>query len=182
MSNYVDVDGYYSIEYGNANNVGTGFKIHLLLSESDNTIAETYTAVIYGDIDGDGKYDGADAFIASLIANGNLTQDKVSPAVWEAADCNHDGEINASDVLLLEQAGLLLAGIDQTKTPQELKTDETYQEYINLIDQSPEILPEETPEETPEDEPEQASAIVIFIQKLFTWLRSLFEEVIKIFA
>lgn len=45
--------------------------------------------------------------------------------------------IDNLDVEILQQAGLLLAEVDQSKSIEELKTDSAYNEYLNLIDQNP---------------------------------------------
>ncbi|MBQ6708689.1 MAG: leucine-rich repeat protein, partial [Clostridia bacterium] len=97
----------------------------------------SYMLIYYGDVNGDGWYNGMDATIVECIANGMLTKVDVGEAAYMAADCNHDGVINAMDVALLNQAGLLLANIDQTMSEQELTTDSNYIDYIELIDQTP---------------------------------------------
>ena len=86
-----------------------------------------------------------------MIANGMLTREQVGEAVWMAADCNHDGKIDQSDVDLINQAGLLLSSVDQTKPTEELlKTSSEYNEYLNLIDQSVEVKSDEPEQESPE--------------------------------
>lgn len=102
----------------------------------DDEIIDAYTVVVFGDVNGDGWYDGMDAMIVKCIAAGMLSKDDVGEAVWIAADCNHDGVIDDSDVELLEQAGVLLANVDQSKNNEELlETSSVYNEYLNLIDQ-----------------------------------------------
>lgn len=117
-----------------ANGLGTGTIIELC--DEDGNVVKTYKLVIFGDVNGDGVYDAQDAFIVDCIINGLLTKEKVGEAVWLAADCNHDGKIDADDRELLEQAGLLLSKVDQSKSQQELETDEAYTEYMSLINQS----------------------------------------------
>ena len=86
---------------------------------------------------GDGWYDGMDAMIVSCLANGMLTESDVSEAEYMAADCNHDGVIDQLDVDILQQAGVLLSQIDQSKSEEELlETSSAYVEYLNLIDQN----------------------------------------------
>lgn len=66
-----------------------------------------------------------------------LTESDVSEAEYMAADCNHDGAIDQLDVDILQQAGVLLAQVDQSKSEEELlKTSSAYVEYLNLIDQT----------------------------------------------
>lgn len=132
--------------------IGTGTVVEL--TDGDTVITE-FTAVVFGDVNGDGWYDGTDSIIVSCLANGLLSKDDVSPAFYTAADCNHDGVIDSFDVALLEQAGVLLANVDQSKSSDELATDEAYIEYLDLIDQSPdEDVVEDDVIETPEEEPE----------------------------
>lgn len=126
--------------------VGTGDKVNLVkwLDDSD---AGSYDILLYGDVDGDGIYDARDAYLVNLMANGILTKDQVGSLKWSAADCNHDGEVNASDVLILEQAGLMLANVDQTKSGDELQEDAAFTDYVELIDQNP--AADEVTEEKP---------------------------------
>lgn len=163
--------------------VGTGMEFSLK-KWIDDSIADTYTAVVYGDVDGDGIYDGTDAYKVSLIANGLLTKEQVGDAVWNAADCNHDGVIDSNDVELLEKAGLLLTTIDQSKPDEELQSDAAYIEYENLIDQFVEpndeiTVPDETPEEPPEEE--QPSVFEQILSKLYDFIKSIILWISEIF-
>ena len=117
--------------------VGTGTIVSFM--NEDIPLAQ-YTVLIFGDVNGDGWYDGTDAVLVSCLANGMLTKDDVREAVYMAADCNHDGVIDQLDVELLNQAGTLLANVDQTKSAEVLlETSSAYVEYLDLIDQTPEI-------------------------------------------
>ena len=155
--------------------VGTGTKFNIV-KWIDNSVVDTYTAVVFGDVDGDGKYDGTDAYKVNLMANGLLTKEQVGDEVWAAADCNHDGVINASDVAILEKAGLLLTKIDQSKTPEELKSDEAYIEYESLIDQSAEPNADIVAEP---DEPEEKSDFVIFIEKISAFIKEIISTILE---
>ena len=118
----------------NTKTIGTGSVVTVTNGSEKSSY---YNVVIFGDVNGDGWYDGTDAMIVSCLANGMLTKEDVSEAVYTAADCNHDGEINNDDVELLQQAGVLLVDIDQTKSKEELlETSSAYVEYLNLIDQT----------------------------------------------
>ncbi len=151
-------------------NVGTGSKV--TLTYSDGTSVE-YNVVIFGDVNGDGWYDGTDSIIVNCLANGLLSRERVGEAVYMAADCNHDDVIDENDVALLEQAGIILASVDQSKTPAELVTDSAYVEYLNLIDQNP---TEEAPAEemssdvTPTDEPVDEGFNKSFIQRIIDFI------------
>ena len=138
--------------YIDANNekLGTGTILSLYSNETGEVI-DKYTIILFGDVNGDGWYDGMDAITVSCIANGMLTREQVGEAVWMAADCNHDGKIDQADVDLLNQAGLLLSSVDQTKSTEELlETSSEYNEYLNLIDQSVEVKDDEPEQESPE--------------------------------
>ena len=87
----------------------TGDEIKIVDDKTGNVL-KTYTVVVFGDINGDGIYDGRDATILSFIINGMLTP---SPAMRLAADCNHDSVINTDDLAIIEQAGLLLSNVSQ---------------------------------------------------------------------
>lgn len=168
--------------------VGTGTFINVM---DNGEIVDLYEAVVFGDVNGDSWYDGQDAVIVSCLANGMLTKDDVSDAVYMAADCNHDGVIDELDVTLLNKAGTLLANVDQSKpTEVLLETSSEYVEYIDLIDQSPEIeveddadIPEvdveteDTHEADTEDSTQQDAKVDIF-EMIMNFIRSIFETLI----
>lgn len=104
-------------------------------AKKNDQIYESCVVIVFGDVDGDGWYNGMDAFIVSLISAGLLTEENLGTAAWMAADCNHDGSIDEADFRLLEQAGLLLAEVDQLASHEELiQTNSVYVEYLALID------------------------------------------------
>lgn len=151
--------------------MSTGTTINLV----DNTgaVYDTMTVVIFGDVNGDGWYDGTDSIIVNCLANGLLSREQVGEAIYMAADCNHDGVIDENDVALLEQAGIILAGVDQSKSAEELENDSAYQEYVSLIDQNPDTtIPEEASvEENPEN----------FFTKVIKFFRYIFELIASLF-
>lgn len=146
LDNYIEVtDESCELKY---DKLGTDSIVYLTRNDE---VIDAYTVVLFGDVNGDGWYDGRDAVTVSMIANGMLTREQVGEAVWMAADCNHDGKIDQADVDLLNQAGLLLSSVDQTKPTEELlKTSSEYNEYLNLIDQSVEVKSDEPEQESPE--------------------------------
>ena len=198
LDSYITMNStIYTLSYeSNNGKFGTGSKA--ILKDGDTAVAE-YTILVYGDTNGDSWYDGTDAVIVSCLANGMLTKDDVSEAVYMAADCNHDGVIDQLDVDLLNQAGTLLANVDQSK-PSEvlLETSSEYVEYISLIDQSPEIEIEDetdaadTPEADTENDNEQTDVpdnedeeptttefelvemLMSLLKKVFSFIQSLF--------
>ena len=143
--------------------IGTGTLVEIY---KDGYLVDTYTIVIFGDVDGDGWYDAQDAFIVSLIANGLLTREQTGEAKYLAADCNHDGEINASDVEILQNAGLLLSDVDQSKSQEELETDSAYEEYSELVNQL----------STNEDEPNKTDSIFAVINSLIAFIVKLLKN------
>ena len=146
LDNYIEVtDESCELKY---DKLGTDSIVYLTRNDE---VIDAYTVVLFGDVNGDGWYDGRDAVTVSMIANGMLSREQVGEAVWMAADCNHDGKIDQADVDLLNQAGLLLSSVDQTKPTEELlETSSEYNEYLNLIDQSFEVKSDETEQESPE--------------------------------
>ncbi len=146
---------------------GTGSTVTIVAKGEE---IASYRIVIFGDVNGDGWYNGMDATIVHCLANGMLTKDNVGEAVYMAADCNHDGVIDSSDVDLLNQAGLLFANIDQMKSEQELATDSEYIEYLNLIDQTPDT-------ENDADESEQ-----VIITDFISLLAYIFEAIKKLLS
>ena len=115
-SNLTSLDGYIEITDESCElkyeKIGTDAVVYLTRNDE---VIDAYTVVLFGDVNGDGWYDGQDAVLVNMIANGMLTREQVGEAVWMAADCNHDGVIDQGDVDLLNRAGLLLSKVDQTK-------------------------------------------------------------------
>ena len=143
----------------------TGDEIKIVDDKTGNVL-KTYTVVVFGDIKGDGIYDGRDATILSFIINGMLTP---SPAMRLAADCNHDSVINTDDLAIIEQAGLLLSNVSQGES---IKTSSVYCEYSSIISQD---IPDEkkpNPEEKIEDKKEE---------KTTSGFRNLYENIISFF-
>ena len=133
-----------------------------------------------GDVNGDGWYNGVDAFFVNLIVNGLIPSSALTEAQRMAADCNHDGVIDNTDAALLEQAGLLLAQVDQTAAPEELQTNSVYLEYCSLIDQTVEIT-DPAPAEANESAAGQGSAASVW-QIIFDLLKPLVNFVTMMFS
>ena len=145
--------------------MGTGS----VVAVKQKNVTTNYTVVVFGDVNGDGWYDGQDSIIVSCLANGMLTQNDVSQAVYMAADCNHDGAIDESDVSLLNDAGLILSSVNQSE-PESFETSSVFSEYIGLIDQSPEIDAEEGIADTDEFN---------FIEMIFNFIESLINLILS---
>lgn len=146
--------------------VSTGSVIRLM---DGDTVLDELTAVLFGDVNGDGRYNGTDAYFVSLVANGLIGESALTAAQQAAADCNHDGAIDSADVSLLERAGLLLSEIDQTFPDEDLQNNSLYLEYCALIDQSIEIDSSDRPtaSEGPAADRESAPTVRQIILDLF---------------
>ncbi|MBP9989629.1 MAG: Ig-like domain-containing protein [Ruminococcus sp.] len=154
--------------------IGTGTVVNVI---RNGEVIDAYTTILFGDVNHDGIYDGMDAVTVSMLATGMLTKEQVGEAVYMAADCNHDGIIDEFDVDLLEQAGVLLANVDQSKTLEELKSDSVYVEYLNLIEQNPvneEIQPEQTSS--------ALDKLIGFIAGIYAFLNNLINFIKNFFA
>ena len=135
--------------------IGTGTLVEIY---KDGYLVDTYTVVVFGDVDGDGWYDAQDAYIVSLITNGLLTREQTGEAKYLAADCNHDGVIDGADIEILQNAGLLLGDVDQSKSREELQSDSAYEEYSSLIEQSP--------DDAGQDDPSFDNPVFVYFYKL----------------
>lgn len=172
-----DVKTYFNTKYLSVTNESYNGKVvgtNSVISVKQKNITTNYTVVIFGDVNGDGWYDGQDSLIVSCLANGMLAQDDVTAAEFMAADCNHDGVIDEADVSLLSEAGLILSSVDQAK-PESFETSSAYAEYVELIDQSPEIN-----DTIVEDEIETEDSFD-FIDIILNILRSVFDKIFSFF-
>ena len=135
--------------------IGTGTLVEIY---KDGYLVDAYTVVVFGDVDGDGWYDAQDAYIVSLITNGLLTREQTGEAKYLAADCNHDGVIDGADIEILQNAGLLLGDVDQSKSHEELQSDSVYEKYSSLIEQSP--------DDAEQDDPSFDNSVFVYFYKL----------------
>lgn len=149
--------------------MGTGSQIAV----KQKNVTTNYTVVIFGDVNGDGWYDGQDSMIVSCLANGMLTPEDVTAAEYMAADCNHDGVVDEADTTLLAEAGLILSSVDQSK-PEAFEASAVYTEYIELIDQSPEA--EDSEKQEAEDQPEDSFDV---LGEIFALLKRIIELILS---
>ena len=176
-SDYVTVEVKHNAAFPRATRVGTGCTVKVTYPGG----SEQYEAVVVGDFNGDGWYDGTDAYYVKLVASGLIPLGTLSEGQRIAADCNHDYAITEEDAALLEQAGVLLAQIDPELSEQELLTNAAYIEYIELIDQS--VASEEIEEEQPAITAPEAnaknafSALWLVIVRAFTTVKNFFLSV-----
>ena len=177
INDYIVAEDNCTLAFGTDAN-GTGKALYVLRGEE---LICTYTIVIFGDVDGNGWYDGTDAYFVKLLASGMVPQSAFTDAQLTAADCNHDGRIDGLDVATLEQAGLLLAQVNQTLPSEELQANSVYLEYCSLIDQSIEITEPDHPAATDEPIAEQGSAATVW-QLILDLFKRLVSFVTTIFS
>ena len=144
----------------------TGDEIKIV-DEKTGNVVKTYTVVVFGDVNGDGIYDGRDATLISLIMNGMLTP---SPAMRLAADCNHDNVINADDLAIIEQAGLLLSTVSQNES---IQTSAIFDEYSSIISQD--ITTEEEPKSDEKSDIKNEEKSTSIFKKLYEKVVSFFK-------
>ena len=172
---YVSVKSGFTVTAAASGNNGTndvystGSTIRVY---SGDTLVKEYTLVLFGDLDGNGWYDGTDAYFVKLVTNSMLSPDALTAAQLMAADCNHDGAIDAADAAILGRAGLLLSSIDQTASSQELQTNGVYLEYCGLIDQTIET-----------DEPDEPTPTAPSVwQKILNFFRKILNFIVRVFS
>ena len=178
LNNSLTTAGFASFEINSTDDTVIGTSSNVTLVYDDGN-AENYEVIIFGDVNGDGWYDGTDAITVSCLANGMLTREQVGDAAYKAADCNHDGVIDQADVDLLNQAGVLLSSVDQTKSTDELiETSSEYVEYLNLIDQQTDADSDEAPEDNTEatednEEPTELSLWNIIVKYFIALIKKI---------
>ena len=130
LNKYFTLLDRFSLRYGSSV-IGTGTEIELIYSEK---CVYTFKALLYGDVNGDGFYDGEDSFIVLLMLWDKLDKSNTDYLYFEAADANRNGGVDENDMQLLQQAGLLLEKVEQSSSSQI--SQDSYEEYLSLIDQS----------------------------------------------
>lgn len=162
-------DGYTLSVSASSDKCGTNTVVEVYSGEE---ITGRFIVVVFGDVNGDGWYDGMDSVIVNCLANGMLTREQVGEAVYMAADCSHDDVIDENDTAILEQAGVILASVNQSKSSEKLAEDSAYAEYLSLIDQNP---TQQVQAEEPVDEGFNQSIlqrIIDFIVYIFNLIKS----------
>lgn len=112
-NNIISSDAIVTVTPKSGKTLGTDTVVTVTYPTSETV---KYNVVIFGDVNGDGVYDGKDAVIVDCVVNGLLPYSALSQAQAAAADCNHDGVIDALDVDILQQAGIFLSDIKQSKS------------------------------------------------------------------
>ena len=104
ITTYLSTEGYVEVvaNAAGAKN-GTGAVINLYTDSSKGTFVESYTLVIFGDLDGDGEAALPDAGILSQYANYVTDTDSLTGAYYFAGDLDGDGETALPDSGILSQ-------------------------------------------------------------------------------
>ena len=96
-----DLEGYVeyskSVSYDAANGIGTG---SVLTTYRDGNAWETYTIIIFGDLNGDGVIDIYDASVLAAIVNGDMELEDGDPILF-ASDLNGDTAVDIYDLAIL---------------------------------------------------------------------------------
>lgn len=166
LTDCINVTNHFQLEYSS---IGTGQKV--TVRSDAGWIISTYTMLIYGDVNGDGWYDGEDAVYVNMIMNNMLTESSLGSVKWQAADCNKDGNINDADYQIMVNAGLLLNEIDQNST--NLSSQAAYADCLELTGLE---IPAENVDSPIIEETDEAttdfsfSSIIAFVANAFKWL------------
>jgi beta-N-acetylglucosaminidase len=92
----------------NTGNVGTGNKV--TICDANGTVIKQYEAVVYGDVNGDGKVSNADVVLLQKQILG-ITQQ--GGCYLEAANTSHDGGVTNKDLVILQKHILGISTISQ---------------------------------------------------------------------
>ncbi len=172
LESYVALAEGFTLEYS-ASVIGTGTEIELVYN---NQPVFCYTALIYGDLNGDGWYDGEDSMIASFMLWGHLTSENTRAFYFEAADVNRNSVVDSDDIAVLQQAGLLLAGVPQTEEGAVDTDSAQWDEYIMLVEQTEEKFEEEVEQE----QPQISFNIIDFIRFIAEYIKNMLLSLLNI--
>jgi uncharacterized repeat protein (TIGR02543 family) len=113
-SNFISINGNGRLAYTPDNGVlGTGTKVELI-DNSTGAVLQTYTIVIFGDVNGDGNIDSIDAGVMVDVQNYSTTWDPVANAYYyKAGDLNGDGNIDSIDAGLTVDFQNYMVNINQ---------------------------------------------------------------------
>ncbi len=175
LNDFVSLVSGGSVSYTETKNgFGTGTKALVKHADAQD---KTYTVVIFGDVNGDGVYDGQDAFMVQLLSLGIFTKKQVGEASWLAADCNHDGVVNSADAEILSEAGVFIAEVEQN-SGMAIETILTDEDYLGFIDQT---IPEDTQSDevadATENEPTEEKS---FFERVLEFIISVVKLIFKL--
>ncbi len=109
---FLGVSGNGTIRVNYSGSIGTGTTVDLI-SNYTGLVVETFTIVIYGDINGDGNITAADMTALKAIISKSSTLTPGTPA-FKAVDLNNDGVLNATDTTKLKAVVSKAATINQS--------------------------------------------------------------------
>lgn len=89
-------------------NIATGNKVQVC--DAAGNVKSTYTVLIYGDVNGDGKINARDLL---SIQKNNIKVQALGGAYVTAADVNRDGKVNARDLLAVQKHNIKITSIQQ---------------------------------------------------------------------
>jgi len=115
LNGFVQVAGNGTLVISGASgSIGTGTKIELI-DNASGTVVRTYFILIFGDVNGDGNIDSADAGEFIDYENFTLNWDPAADALlFRAGDINGDGNIDSADAGLAIDVENYLMAVDQT--------------------------------------------------------------------
>jgi len=113
LTGYVSVAGGYELSYiPSANGFGTGTIVNIT---KDGITIDSYTILLYGDVNGDGSIDSLDAGIMVDYENYLIPWEPAADAAYlKAADLNGDNSIDSLDAGITVDAENYVITIDQT--------------------------------------------------------------------
>lgn len=114
-NNLVQLQGYARLEYSTiSDTLCTGTKVNLVSSLTDE-IVQSYTVLLFGDVNGDGNIDSIDAGTMVDYENYMFSWDPTSDTAYlKAGDLNGDGNVDSIDAGIAVDAENYLVTIDQT--------------------------------------------------------------------
>ena len=101
------------VEKGPDDKISTGD--NLVLYDSDGNSYRVLPIVIYGDVDANGDVNANDSFVTKMYIYGWFKPEDFTLAQIEAMDVNHDGVVDETDALLMEDNGIGINGIIQNR-------------------------------------------------------------------
>jgi hypothetical protein len=114
-ADYIHLSGNIHVEYNYVSGTfGTGTQVNIV-DGAAKSVLNSYTVVIFGDVNGDGNIDSIDAGKIVDIQNYMASWNPVTDAAfYKAADVNGDGNIDSIDAGLLVDSQNYMTQIDQT--------------------------------------------------------------------
>jgi len=109
-----DFTQYFTVTDGTFSVDGAGTGATLTVYKTDGTVYDTYTLIIFGDVNGDNSITAADETIIDVCLLAGSTDSLTAPQIF-AADVNGDSSITAADETLIDVC--LLSGSGSLDNP-----------------------------------------------------------------